>query len=134
MQIVNSFGKIYDTYSPMVYSIALEFSPNQHKAEEILTATFTKLYFQDQIKSNSHNLCATLINLTLQIAKEKLEPEICFELKQFKNTPLLHKIFCENFSIKQICEQENLSNDVVAKKIRQELRTFRDFIKKSNSA
>lgn len=92
------FENIYDTYSPVVYGIALEISPTTEIAEQILFRIFQEVYNQNLMEQKHPSLCVTLIKLIFQIAHEQLPTSQLknnFKIMQFENTPLLHKLLCE---------------------------------------
>lgn len=119
-----SLEALYSTYSSILYSIALEISPTPKEAEEILISTFQKIYKRNLTQQNQASICATLIKLTLQTAHEHLNSgqiKNNFKLKQFEHAPILHKLLCEQISLKQYCEESKVTRGEVAKKIREEI-------------
>lgn len=120
-----TFESLYDTYSPMLYTIALEISPTEKQAEEILSTTFLKAHQQNLIQKNKHSLCATLIKLTIQTAYEQLKPKSNFRLKQFENTPLLHKLLCEQITLDDHCTENKITRTQVSYQIRKEFNLIR---------
>lgn len=128
------FEKIYDSYSPLVYGIALEISPTTEIAEQILFRTFQEVFNQNLIEQKHPSLCVTLIKLVFHIAHEQLLPSQLknnFKLKQFENTPLLHKLFCEQLNLEVYCKNNKLSPAEIANKIHEEFIYLRK-IKKEN--
>ncbi|MBC8110648.1 MAG: hypothetical protein H7Y04_06265 [Verrucomicrobia bacterium] len=123
---------MYDTYGSIVYGIALEMSQNQKEAEGILISTFEKIYKQKLMQQDSHCICATLIKLTVMTACEQLKQTHGFKLKRFENTPLLHKLLCEQVSLASYCEENKLTQIQVAKTIREELNYLRNSHTKTN--
>ena len=116
-----AFEKVYNTYSSMVYSIALETSANQTKASEITIHTFKILCEQNATELNSHCLCATIIKLTIETAHKILKPTALkhnFNLKIFENCPLLRQLLLEQMSMDKCCEQNNLNRAAIALKLR----------------
>ena len=101
---INEFEKIYDRFSPMLYSIALEIAPSEKEAEEIMIITFQKLHRQKLMDTNQHSICATLIKLIIEPAKEQFKsPSI--RLKLFENSPSLHSLLCESTSLENTGHQ-----------------------------
>lgn len=121
----SNFSNLYDTYSPMLYGIALEISPSPIQAEEILSAAFQKAVRQNLIQQNEHSLCATLIKLIIQTAHEQLNHKNNFKLQQFENTPLLHKILCEQINLEDHCTENKITRMEAAKQMREELQLVR---------
>ena len=124
---------LYDTYSPMLYGIALEISPGQKEAEEILISTFHKIGKQNLLQQAHPSLCATLIKLIIRTAHEQLKPgqlKNNFRLKQFESTPLLHKLLCEQISLENYGDENKLARAEVAKRIREEFISLRNLKKK----
>jgi len=113
----------------MLYSIALEVSPSQKEAEEILINTFQKVYHQELPTFNYPFFCAKLIRLLLQTAHEQLhiphQSKNNFQLKRFKNTPLLHQLLCEQINLELYCEENNLTRSEAAKMLRKEFTYLR---------
>ncbi len=128
---VHTFENVYDKYSPILYSIALEISSTQKEAEQILTATLKFAYSNKLIEENKHSLCAFLIKALIQTANEHLKPENNFRLKQFENTPTLQKFLCEQKFIDELCSEKSENRLQAAKQLRFELNTLRN-LKESN--
>ena len=128
----NIIENLYDKYSVMLYDIALEISPSAKEADIILISTFVKIHDQNIIDQENSAICATLIKLVIQSAHEVLMPdelEHNFRLKRFENSPLLHKLLCE-----QINKNDNfLKNKSMptehAQKVREEFITIRNLLK-----
>lgn len=122
----NTIEKIYDTYSPALYGIALEISTTEKEAEEIIIGTFLKLHKSNSSVENSHCIFVTLIKLLLATAREQIKLKRIIKLKLFKNSPLLQKIVCENLSVKTICGQFQLTIAEVLQRIREEFNQIRN--------
>jgi len=119
---------LYNTYSSMLYGIALEISPTQKEAEEILITTFQKIYKKKLTQKNYTSLCATLVKLMIQTAQEKLNPDqtkINFKLKEFEKAPVMHKLLCEQISLEQYSAENNLTRSEIATKLREEISLLR---------
>lgn len=125
-QTVNTLENMYDKYSPMLYGIAAEIASSQKEAEQILLTTFQKAHRNDLIEKNKHSLCASLIKLTIQTAHEQLKPKNNFKLKQFENTPLLHKLLCEQINLEDHCTENKITRTQVLKQIRKEFNSIRN--------
>jgi hypothetical protein len=74
-KIFNTTGEyFYETYSAIVYRIALKISPDEKSAEEILISTFKKLYGQTSTDYNQRPLrVITLIRLVIKTARERAD-------------------------------------------------------------
>ena len=57
---------LYDTYSPMLYDIALQIAPTQKVAEQIIITTFTKAHKQKIEQQIYPSPCITLLKLLIQ--------------------------------------------------------------------
>lgn len=129
MQIsVKTFEDIYDKYSPMLYGIALEISTSESEGEEILISTFQKVHSQNLIQSTNYSICGTLIKLLIQSAHEILnnnQGKINFKIKIFENTPLLHKLLCEQINFNDHCRDNSLSHAEAINQIRREFISLR---------
>lgn len=118
----------YNKYSKMLYGIALEISETEAQANEIFIETFTKIHEQNIAVQKHSSLCTLLIKLLIQTAHEKINNNLGktnFKLKNFKNFTILHQLLCEQNSLKNISEQNNLSPAEIGKKIRAELLSIR---------
>lgn len=114
---------IYDTYSPMLYSIALDISPTTKEAETILIKAFQQIHLQKLTLQNRSMLCISLIKILMQTARQEFYPGLeknNFRLKHFENTPLLHQIFCEQSGLKNYCKQNKITTNEAMKQIRNE--------------
>ncbi|NUO00580.1 MAG: hypothetical protein HUU01_08190 [Saprospiraceae bacterium] len=114
----STIEKLYDTYSSLLYHIALQISPTPKEAEEVLIGTFQKVY-KNNLTDKYPSIFAKLINLTIQTAQEQLGSEQVknkFKLDQFEKTPVVHKLLCKQMSLQNYCEGYNLTRDEVAKK------------------
>lgn len=124
----SSLEILYHNYSSILYGIALEISPTQKEAEEILISTFQKVYKKKLTQQNHASICATLIKLTIQTAHELLNPgqvKTNFKIRQLENTPLLQKLLCEQISLNQYCEESKLAREEVTQKLREEVALLR---------
>jgi hypothetical protein len=122
--------KLYQDYGAKLYVVALEIAPNQSDAEKILIDTFVKAHQQQLVLFNEHPppVYITLIKLLLQTAHEHLyndQRKYNFKLKQFEHTPLLHKLICEQISLENHCQENNISRAEAAREIRKELMSIR---------
>lgn len=133
---ISDIEQLYDTYSPMLYGIALEISKTQSEAEEILMGTFQKIAAQDFVKDDP-TLSVTLVKLAIQTAHEQLgnghfvNP---IKLKQFENTPIFHALICEQLSLDNYCEENEVDRCTVLKMLRKESMSVRKLSMTRNPA
>ncbi|MBK8567093.1 MAG: hypothetical protein IPN76_28145 [Saprospiraceae bacterium] len=119
---------LYDRHSSMLYSIALQISPTQSGAEEILIRTFQKIDQQAMFRDHHPADCANLIKLVIQTAIEYLGANVTannFKIKQFEDTPILHKLLCEQMSLDNYCDENGIGRAEVTKIFRQEFAQIR---------
>jgi hypothetical protein len=122
------FEKLYDTYSAMLYGMAVEISPSIMQAEKILICTFKKAH-QQNIADQKYPLhCLSLIKLLLQTAHQQInnnKGKINFKLNRFKDYPVLHSLLCEQAATENY-DEENIGNrEGAGKKLRAELLLLR---------
>ena len=123
-----SFKNIYDTYFHILYDIALQLCPNNTKAENIFLLTFNKVSQQLTAWSDKKFSCIDLIKLMIQIAKEEMYPgdmECNFKIKQFENTPILHKILVEQLCLENYCLENSITRSKAIADIREEFLVIR---------
>jgi hypothetical protein len=124
----NSFENIYDKHSAMLFGIALELSSTEIEAEEILIKTCKKIHEYNLMLETNSSLCVTLIKLVIQTAKEQLKPNEIkhnFKFKHYENTPLLHKLLCEQKNLESYLIENNLSRVEIGKMLRKEFNLLR---------
>jgi hypothetical protein len=124
------FENFYNKHCEMVYGLAQEISESDGQANEIFTETFLKAHAQNIANTNKDHpaICVVLIKILIQTAHEKInnnQGETNFELKNFKNFTILHELFCEQNSLKNISKKNNISPEEIGKKIRAELLSIR---------
>lgn len=115
--------RLYDMYSPMLYSIAVEISPSSKEAESILIKVFHQIHVQKLAVHKSSLLGIALLKILLQTAQHELnsgERKSNIRLKCFQNAPLLHQIICEESGLKNYCEENNITTTEAMKQIRNE--------------
>ena len=137
MEKTKSIEKLYDTYSVMLYGIALEISPSQRVADRILIETFKRAYKKNVINQEKSSICVTLIKLIIETAHHILMPEELkhnFKLKQFENSQLLHQLLCEQLSVDAICRNNKLTPLEAAQKIREEINAIRSLLSEKNTS
>lgn len=132
-----NFEKIYDVYAPVLYSIALQLCPTEAKAEEVLLATFNKIYTQKLILLNERPSYITLIKLTIATAHELLhtgKTTFNFKIKEFENMPLLHQLLVEQLSVENYCSKNNIARQEVQLLIKKEFKLIQQLSKKTSFA
>ena len=111
-----------------MYDIALQLCPNNTKAENIFLLTFNKISQQHTEWSDKKFSCIDLIKLMIQIAKEEMYPgdmECNFKIKQFENTPILHKILVEQLCLENYCLENSITRSKAIADIREEFLVIR---------
>ena len=120
----NKFKTLYDTYSPMLYGIALQIAPTHMEAEYILSATFSKALQQNWCEQKHPSPCIEIIKLLIKTAHQRLNNNIGetnFKIKQFENTPMLHQLLCEQMTVEDYCMQNKIAKEKALKDFRMEL-------------
>ena len=126
-----TFEKFYDNYSPMLYGIALQISPSQKQAEELLIKTFEIIYEQKIAEQNQPAICLSLIKLIIRTAQEHFN---FMQHQPFRNAPILNLILAEKMTVREICLQNRLSIIQLGKVIRGELNSLRNSKNKNETA
>lgn len=124
---------LYDTYSPILYTIALQILPAKKDAEDILICMFKNLATQKNVKQNKSLHCLHLIRLLMETSKQvpfASKLNINFKIKQFQQTPILNQLLFEDVSLENYCLQNCTTPLNTAKQIRAELLLIRSY--KSN--
>lgn len=117
-----SVENIYDQYAEMLYGIALQITPDEILAQQILIATFIKVHKQKITDQKHPALCISLIKLIIETAREVLKINDEFKIRQFEKAPFLYEILCGQNAIEEICRQHQLTPTEIAKKIRREVK------------
>ncbi len=91
----NSFEIFYDNYSPMVYGMALQFSPVNEKTEEIVIATFREAFKSSLDLCKYPSSCITLIHILLHKVQVLLKDKTNLKFNLFENSDLLYHLFCK---------------------------------------
>lgn len=125
MNSLQSFDAFYEKYSPVVYGIACEVAESPEEADKIFTTTFLKVHERNLFPTDSSKHCISIIKLTMVISYEILKPTAHLKLKQFQNTPLLHKIVCEDTWYDSRGNKSNALPEYEFLKIREELNFLR---------
>ena len=112
----------------MLYNIALQVCPTYTKAEKILLLTFKKVYHQKIDWMDKKPFCFDIIKLIIQTAQEELYPgdTTCnFKIKEFENTPLLHKLLVEQLTLENYCIENSIARRKALLTIRNEFLQIR---------
>ncbi len=134
--VSSQFETLYKTYSAMVYSIAVEISPTKRQAKEILISTFQKAYKQNIEEQKYPSTCITLFKLLIQSAHEQLnndQDKTNIKLEKFKNSPMLHYLLCEQATLENHCNENNITKEKAGKNLRAELLQLRPLQLKNNN-
>ncbi len=121
--IASNFEYLYDKYSPILYSIALQVAPCQQQAEQILTETFTKAHELNFADHKSPKLLLFLMKLVVQTAHQQLNNgrgEMKFSIEYFRNTPILHFVIFEQKSLENYCFENQIQKECAMRKLRME--------------
>ena len=123
------FDTIYDKYSGSLYAIALEICPDVECADHVFVTTFKNIYVQNKTGKNSPSYYIELIKLILSIAKKDVyhqSTQINFKLKQFENTPLLQQLICNQESLQDYCNVNNISKQDGLQIMKKEFSTLKN--------
>ena len=115
-----TFDNVYNTYSPMLYGIALQISTTENEAQQLLISTFKTAYKQNVAEQTHPCVCVTLIKLLISSAQDLVLSKR-IKLKQFENAPLLHKMLCENIKHEVLCEELQITRNQLSRKIQEEV-------------
>lgn len=119
---------LYDTYSPMLFSLALEITNSKTDAEEILVNTFLKINRLKIAEQHHVALSGKFIKLLVQTAKASVNPHNLsaqFKLEKFEKTPITKNLLFEQIGFENYCNANNVTRVEAAKRIRAELKTIR---------
>ena len=122
-KITAKFDAMYDTYCLMLYDIALQIAPSKKEADQILIATFSRAHEQNIENQIYPSPCILLLKLLIETAQELLannSEKTNFIIKQFKNTPMLHYLICEQKSFENYCAENHVAKELALKKFRLE--------------
>lgn len=119
---------LYDTFSPLIYSIALQISPSPKLAEEVLCNSFKKFYNWMASKAYTGFVFPSIIRLTVDTAKDLFHVDTNLRLRQFELTPMLYKLVCQDCTFQEYLESSKLSKEEGLQRIQKEVA----FIKQSN--
>lgn len=124
----STFESFYDKYSAMAYGIALQISPTQQKAQEIVVVAFRNAHEQNLAGQKYPSPCAALIRLLIKAAHEQLNNnrgKTNFKLKQFEKSPMLHHLLCEQVNIEDYCTENKMTRAQAALQLRKEFSLLR---------
>lgn len=119
---------LYDIYSPMLFSLALEITNSKKSAEEILVNTFIKIDRLKIAEEHHVSLSGKFIKLLVQTAKTSINPQNLtaqYKLQRFEKTPITKDLLFEQIGFENYCTENSITRLEAAKKIRQELKAIR---------
>ncbi len=131
----SKFSLMYDTYGPLLYGIALQISSTEREAEQILISTFTKARRENIEKQEYPSLYISLLKFMVQTAHHRINNNIGrtnFKIKQFEETPMLHKLICEQMSLQDYCIEKKITKEKGMTDFRNELALIIRRAKKTN--
>lgn len=121
----SNFERIYDKYSPMLYGVASEICHSKMKTEKLLESIFEKMAEQEKSSEKYSVYCLREIIHTAQ----SLYPDrfiSYFGLRQFKNTPLINHLICNQISLQDYCKKKYLTKQEGLQIIRKEFNKIRN--------
>lgn len=133
--IKTKFETFYDKYSPMAFDIALQFSPNEKHAEEILNVAFTKAYHQNIEEQSFPPPCISLLKILIETAERLLNFKMeknNFRLRQFENFPILQSLLCKKESLAIHCINNNITKEQASINLRTEFLRLRNLQGENN--
>ena len=119
---------LFETYSPMLLSMALEITNSKPEAEEVLVQTFVKISRLEITDQYHISLSVKLIKLLIKTAKEFVNPQNLnrnFKLKQFEKVPVTQKLLVEQIGFENYCTENKLTRIESAIKLREEIKALR---------
>ncbi len=113
--------EFFEIYSPMIFGIALQLSPNQQKAEDLLLKTFELIRANKLAEQSSSSRSIELIKLVLQVAQELqyIGPQT------IHTAPLISQLIAKKITVRETCEQNKSNVIQLGKEIRAELNSLR---------
>ena len=115
---------LYDSYSPVLYGIALQITLNPTQAKQILITTFTKARQQNLNELKYSSPCIALIKLLIESAHEHFNNNTGrtnFKIKHFESTPMLHEILCEQMTLENYCISNKITKPQAMSIFKEEL-------------
>ena len=128
INIKKEFEMLYDTYSAMLYGIAVEISSSRKDADEILIITFEKAQQQSIGKKKYPSPSILLIKLLIQTAHQQFNNNTgntILKIKQFKNYPILHSILSDQGNTESDFGKNNNNGKRTGEKLRAEFLLMR---------
>lgn len=119
-----TFEILYDQYSSMVYTIALEVSASDSEAEAILLSTFQEAYAKYQL-TNLLPGCSDFIRMTFQVIQKQFTATGSIRLSAFKSSPVIHHVFCSATGLDGYCDEHHVTREVGLKLLREEFNQLR---------
>ena len=120
--------KLYDSYSPMLYGIALKLSPSIEDAESILLATFYEIFNQRTVDLTGSPVSFSLVRIMIRIAHDRFNPggiQNYFGLPYLKNAPVLHYLICDQKGIEGYCTDHGITREEALIKLHDEFAMMR---------
>ena len=124
-----SLENLYDTYRPMLLSMALEITNSKEDAEEILVQTFFKISRLKIVEQYHITLSVKLIKLLVQTTKEFAKFQngsYQFKIKKFEKAPITQQLLFKLIGFENYCTENLTTRTEAAKKIREEIKAFRE--------
>jgi hypothetical protein len=118
--VSNTIQTLYDAYSPLFYGIALELTNSETEAEEILLATFRKINNQIIEEQSSTFNAGSLTKLVICTAHELRKQKNLLKVKPLEEHPLIQSLLCENISIDEYCEKNQVLKILALQQLREE--------------
>ncbi len=117
---------IYDTYSPMLYGIALEIFDTELQAEAALIKTFKLFYKKHLTSAKCPGTFVILLKLIIKTAIEDgfINLKSNKSLRLFENKRVMEYLFLQQKNLSCYCDENNLTYTQGLKLIQQECSLF----------
>ena len=117
---------IYDTYSPMLYGIALEIFDTEVQAEAALIKTFKLFYKQNLASAKYPGTFVMLLRLVIKTAVEDgfINLKSNKSLRLFEKKGVMEYLFLQQKNLSCYCNENNLTYTQGLKLIQQECSLF----------
>lgn len=125
----NTWGRLYDTYAPMMYGTILKMTDNETIAGEILEETFVALQDKKMFLGGGTAMCHNFIQqaykTTLKSLKERgLLPTTTQPFNA--NYPLINHLYLQGLNLKEALSNSDVSEEDVRKNLRAEFMALRN--------
>jgi DNA-directed RNA polymerase specialized sigma24 family protein len=136
-----ALGRIYDAYAPLLLGFIRRLVRNKEKAEEILQATFLEAFGRIRnYDPSSEKLFPWMLKIArtqatnaVNVENNAVSPEIhtgadlvnCTSVESADHSTLIDLLYVQGHSFAQISQELGVSMDVLKKKIRTELKQYR---------